>query len=487
MGEDAMTETRKHARLSPSGADRWTVCPGSVQLEQAFPDDSSEHADWGTAAHAVAEMILQQWRYVEDPARATYPDAAAYKGRRIDVKAAKTIECDDEMVECVNTYVGNIDQRVKMYYEAGALSVDMHVEVQVPIDHITGEEGATGTADCVIVATFMDRTVVDVNDLKGGRGVKVDAVGNKQGLMYADGVLQKLGLRGTADEIVVCIHQPRLFETPSEWQLTMAEFHDEMWAIETAALRAIPFITDRPSDEELAKVGLAYDPNPRDGGYFLIEGTVDVSFDQAMEILGRKKAQLSDLAVSDKGCRFCKAKATCPAKEKLVTETVGMDFEDMTAAEPDLVIAELARAEPAVISAKMNALDMIESWCKAVRAEVERRLFDLQDVPGWKLVQGRKGSRAWADAEEAEKALKGYRLKVEQMYDLKLISPTTAEKLAKAGAIGVRQWPKLQGLITQSEGSPSVAPASDKRPALVLVKPSADDFESLVDEGEGLV
>jgi len=61
------------------------------------------------------------------------------------------------------------------------------------------------------------------------------------------------------------------------------------------------------------------------------------------------------------------------------------------------------------------------------------------------------------------------------MYDFKLISPASAEKLAKAEVLGKRQWPKLQELITQSEGKPHVAPASDSRPALT-VTPVVDDF-----------
>jgi hypothetical protein len=67
------------------------------------------------------------------------------------------------------------------------------------------------------------------------------------------------------------------------------------------------------------------------------------------------------------------------------------------------------------------------------------------------------------------------RVKLEDMYDFKLISPTTAEKLAKAGTIGPRQWPKLKELITQNEGKPHVAPDSDPRPALV-VTPVVYDF-----------
>ena len=100
------------------------------------------------------------------------------------------------------------------------------------------------------------------------------------------------------------------------------------------------------------------------------------------------------------------------------------------------------------------------------------------EVPGYKLVAGKKGNRQWSDAKLAEETLKMMRLKESEMYDFKLISPTTADKLAKIGTIGIRQWPKLQELITQKTGSPHVAPVTDSRPAL-MAKPVADEFEAL--------
>ena len=81
-------------------------------------------------------------------------------------------------------------------------------------------------------------------------------------------------------------------------------------------------------------------------------------------------------------------------------------------------------------------------------------------------------------AAEAEAVLKSMRLKTEELYDLSLISPTTAEKRAKAGIIGPRQWPKIQPLIVQPEGKPSVAPVSDPRPAISIAA-SAEDFDIL--------
>ncbi|MNV60229.1 hypothetical protein D3C71_1526840 [compost metagenome] len=72
------------------------------------------------------------------------------------------------------------------------------------------------------------------------------------------------------------------------------------------------------------------------------------------------------------------------------------------------------------------------------------------------------------------------RLKVDQMYDFKLISPTTAEKVLKEA--NPRKWNKLQPLIGRSDGKPSVAPASDKRPALSMA--IAEQFEELPAEVE---
>ena len=189
------------------------------------------------------------------------------------------------------------------------------------------------------------------------------------------------------------------------------------------------------------------------------EWTVSVSdiekFRQEMLVAAERARQPDPIpVVGTKQCRFCNKKATCRALTAVAMET----FE---AVQPDNVATdELAEA--------MAKADLIELWLKAVRAEVERRLLDGRKVPGFKLVQGRRGARAWSDKTEAEALLKSMRLKVEEMYDLTLISPTNAEKLTKESVIGPKQWVKVQSLITQPEGKPSVAPESDKRPAIVL-------------------
>ena len=171
-----------------------------------------------------------------------------------------------------------------------------------------------------------------------------------------------------------------------------------------------------------------------------------------------------ELVPSPKGCQWCRANAICPALKDQVLE----DF--------DSVVPETAD-EDALARVMANA-DMIENWVKAVRAEVERRLLAGEPVKGYKLVQGKRGNRQWSKLEDAEAMLKSMKVKHDLMYDYKLVSPTTVEKLAKADEIGPRQWAKIQALITQSEGQPSVAPLSDKRPVLVT-SAAVSDFDDV--------
>jgi hypothetical protein len=181
------------------------------------------------------------------------------------------------------------------------------------------------------------------------------------------------------------------------------------------------------------------------------------------------------LVPSEKQCRFCKAKATCPALRAEMAEVVGgaADISDFA----DLVAREItSETSDNYLPVAMSKIDMIEQWCKAVRAETERRLLAGQPVTGYKLVQGRAGNRDWRDAKAVEEMMKKtFRMCDDQVYDFKLINPTKAEKVFKENP---KRWANLQEQIVRSEGKPSVAPATDKRPALD-VKPVLDDFQGL--------
>ena len=187
--------------------------------------------------------------------------------------------------------------------------------------------------------------------------------------------------------------------------------------------------------------------------------------------------QKAYLNPGEKQCRFCKAKATCPALLAEVTDIVHetatlADFADLMPVQPN------SDTSDNYLSIAMSKVDLVEGWCKAVRAETERRLLDGKAVDGWKLVEGRKGNRAWTDEAEVEEMFKkSFRLRDDEMYTRKLISPTAAEKLLKDNP---KRLKRAMELTSRAEGKPSVAPAADKRPALA-VSNLADEFRTILE------
>jgi hypothetical protein len=289
---------------------------------------------------------------------------------------------------------------------------ELQVEQQVDYGRHIGVEGQFGTADAIVTTSDGE---IQIRDLKFGRGEKVFAERNEQLQIYALGAVRDLEELGFEfNTIRVGIHQPRL-DHLDEWVFTPAELAEFELELKAAIERA--------------------------------------SAPDAPRVPGNKQ------------CRWCKHKANCPEATGLVQDVVGVDFENLD--------QPIVPKTPELLAKKMEALDFIEEWCSAVRAAVETELLAGRTVPGWKLVEGKKGARAWADEAAAEDLLrKKFRLTIEEAFNLKLISPTQAEKVLKDSP---RRWAQLQPLVTQNGGKPSVAPASDKRPEYTV----ANDFDNL--------
>lgn len=417
-----------HAKLSPSSAHRWMQCTGSMILEKDFPDSSSEHADEGTAAHFLASECLEQDK-----------DATDFLNCFIGIKEGNAYWLDTAFDENQKRFTVDLEmsENIQIYLDAvrsQAIGNELLVEQRVDFSSFIGAENAFGTSDVIILTD----DEIQVHDLKYGRGVKVNAEGNEQLKLYALGALNNFEAFGDFKQVRQVIHQPRL-----------NHYSEAVCSVEELSVFASHA---RASANAIASI---QEYEAKDVNAYLNPG--------------------------EKQCQWCKAKATCPALAKHVVETVIGDFEDLDNvdlnAQIDTATGEVTSLENNRLGKLFAAVPLIENWIKALSGAVHNKLHAGESVQGFKIVQGKQGNRAWSNDEEAEALLKSMRLKTEEMYNLKVISPTTAEKLKKENVIGPRQWSKVESLITRADGKPTVVPESDKRPALNL-NPQ-NDFENL--------
>jgi hypothetical protein len=427
---------KKHAVLGPSGWDTWGTCPGSVPLGAGIPNNSSRYAREGTAAHQLLEDCLVGGLDAED-----------LIGREYEVEGEIFI-VDMEMAEAVDAALNYIHDTVKP--ERGDV---LMTEAAVPLQHLTGEEGAEGTSD-VLAIVDGGKTMI-VMDYKHGTGVKVwaseyldeseAAAGhtprpNGQMAMYALGRLHDIGfVYDEIETVKLVILQPR-------------QEHIDEFEMPIEALQAFADVVA----EAAAKVELNRQV-----------------FAEGNEL---------DLVPSEKGCKFCKAKHFCPALKAVTSNALAVaseatDFEDLTLPKKASSATHIGEhISPEKLAEVMRAAPLIEDFIKAVRGEVERRLLAGLEVPGFYLGVGRAGNRRWADEEVALKELtKNGRLKMSEATTAKIISPTQAEKLLKNRSV----WSKIAPLIETPPGGPSVCKEGDKNPPYKLLTSEAEDFDDL--------
>lgn len=373
-----------HAKLSPSSAHRWMMCPNSIPLAAMFPveDTGSVYADEGSVAHHGADVCLSN-----------RINAIELLGRQFEHNG-KLWEFTEEMVENVQVYLDYVR----------SIGGQVFSEQKLPIHTLTGEEGAHGTSDAVV----LKGDSIWICDLKFGRGERVEAQDNQQLLIYGLAAVREFELTTEIKHVHLVIIQPRLN-------------HISEWALEIDDLECFA--------EDLA---IATD-----------------LVDEAEDYVGINGGLSPDLFnPGEKTCRWCPAKAHCPGIANQIVEL----FDEYATIEPVTtpVLADLYAKVP-----------MIRDWANAIEARVEQELNAGIDVPGYKLVEGRRGARKWTDPDAAASIMAGV-LDRSDLYEQTLISPTTAEKRLKKSTV----WGDLQLHITQATGKPTVAANDDPRPAI---------------------
>ena len=178
-----MSEEKRHALLSASGAHRWLNCTPSARLEREFDDNSGEAAAEGTAAHALSEHKLR---------------------RALKLRSKKPVSKydSDEMDNHTDGYVEFV---LEIIEQAKQTCIDPKVLIEQRLDFSKYVPDGFGTGDCLVIA---DGTL-HIIDFKYGQGLLVEAEDNPQMKLYALGALELFDGIYDITAVSMTIYQPR--------------------------------------------------------------------------------------------------------------------------------------------------------------------------------------------------------------------------------------------------------------------------------------
>lgn len=434
-----------HAKLSPSSSSRWRTCTASIAQSAGKPNKGSEASRSGTADHLVSSECLEKnldpsvyigrtllfWEHLEsDSSGESWSDEAWPNDERV---ICHQIVIDEDSVARCLAYITFVRDLVAT--TGGVLMV----EQRVPVSQITGEDGATGSSDAVILAD-KDLIIVDakfgngrVNSYEVVKHATAESPAiiepNSQLAMYCHGTVTEHGWMGQFERVRMIIVQPRLNHV-SEFSMTVE-------ALET--------------------------------------------FIQTLRVAAEATRTAPKFLANSDNCFFCPGRIDCPERQRVVLESALGDFTDLDAVEAPAPVTFFSLGQ------LYDKVALVAKWCDDMQTQMVETLLagtpvERPDGTAYKLVAGRRGKRKWTNEVEAEQYLSKLRLSVDQIYTRSLISPTAADELAhpkqKKGEpevkapIGKTQWTRLAALIEQPAGKPEVALETDKRPAL-----SISDFE----------
>lgn len=173
-----------HALLSASSAFRWLNCTASPRLEENMDDTSSIYAKEGSLAHALAEAILNNDVAEKEKLKA---DGLFYSG----------------MLDEVEEYTNYCLERFNEMKTIDNLAI---MDIEKRLDFSKWVPKGFGTGDCIIIGNGL----LEIIDLKFGKGVEVSAIENPQLMLYALGALNEYGFIYDVDRVRMTIAQVRL-------------------------------------------------------------------------------------------------------------------------------------------------------------------------------------------------------------------------------------------------------------------------------------
>lgn len=325
-------------------------------------------------------------------------------------------------------YIGNV-------YEGVTVTEEMAEHVQLYLDYVrNAAEGKELSVEERIDLSFVDPRMfgsndaaiyepygtLEIIDFKYGKGVEVFPEENPQLMYYALGAAHG----GEYMEVKMTIIQPRVDNPIKSW--------------------TVPYERIEQFQQEL------------------------------VEAVERVDSGIESFELGDH-CKFCKAKAICPAQKNKAMEVAKMDFAEAVPTGP----ASLPEPNKLSDQELKNVLDhakLITDWITSVEGYALGQLEAGKKIDGYKLVKG----RSYRKIADEQKFIEDTHL----FYGDKIFKPRQLETIGKLTKLVGKE--ELEKHITYTEPKKTIAPESDKREAITptivedfgkYINTSYDDME----------
>lgn len=384
--------SRSHALLAASRASRWMNCPPSARLEEKMDESApSKYAEEGTLAHELAEVMLRG-RFRLLPA-----DDCTKEVRRLK----KNPLYSDEMKTYLDVYLDYVTEQYRVAIQS---TPDAVISLEERLDFSRWVEQGFGTGDAIVIADG----VMEVIDLKYGKGVEVFAERNPQLMLYGLGALEAFDMLFGIKTVKLTIVQPRQ-ERIDSWSISSEDLY--IWG-----------------DEEVKpKAALAYE--------------------------GKGETKCGHW------CRWCRVKPLCAKMAETNLDLAKEEFKEPQLLSDDRLVEVFIQ------------LPMLKDWAESVAEYLLKQAIAGKEVPGYKVVEGRT-QRKWADEAQVREIL-SVDHDPSEFTVTKLAGIPAIEKLLKKDF-----QPLLGDLVVIPQGSPTLVPLSDKRPAMNGLSQAKAEFSS---------
>ena len=319
-----------HSLIGASSMARLIACPASFALSQQVyaAGVNANSGGGGSSIYAATGTVAHS---LAEEALTDGYDPASQLGETVQVDG-HDVTVDADMVAAVNVYVAEVQRRT-----TGASWSAL--ETRVCLDDYwpagTGPAvSAFGTAD--LIAYHGTTLHLDVLDYKNGAGVFVDVTDNPQLMYYAAGALREVP--GPVVTIDLTIVQPNVRGA------------EKVRTYRTTALDVLMWVDD------------------------VLKPTVVEAMTPGARIFAGKH------------CRFCPARASCPALSAVAQDLARRDF----GPSPDEIVT-LTETE---LGKVLRDADTVKVHIEALAEQAQASIQAGVPVPGWSLVPSRP-VRTW--------------------------------------------------------------------------------------------